>query len=225
MKKNIVIIGLGRFGLKLIESFKNLNVDILAIDSDVQAVTKASELTPNVIVCDSTNENSLIEAGLHNVDHAIVAFGQDIPNNLSKTIITTINLASMNIKHITVRIDEDRYQSVLKKIGATDFISPLQFASDSLALKVSASNFIDYFKISEEYSVVEIKIKSDFKKINLAELNTPKKFGTNIILIKRETSLFMPKANDNIEPNDVIFTFGKMNDISRLDNYLNKHNK
>jgi trk system potassium uptake protein TrkA len=225
MKKNIAIIGLGRFGLKLVECLSKLDVEIIAIDNDVKAVSKASDFTSNVVVCDSTNESSLKEAGLKNIDHAIVAFGQDLPINLSKTIITTLILSSMNIKEITVRLDDNKYQPVLKKMGATDFISPLQLASERLANKVAAINFIDYFNVSNEYNVVEIRVNSEFKSLSIAELDTPKKFDTNIILIKRINDLFMPKGTDNILPNDIIFSFGTMEGIRKLDSYLNKSRK
>ena len=82
MKKSILIIGLGRFGLNLIEFFSHLDVDIIGIDVDEDAVNKAVKKTPYVYTCDSTNEEALKEIGIDNVDIAIIALGQDNPNGV-----------------------------------------------------------------------------------------------------------------------------------------------
>ena len=58
MKKSIAVIGLGRFGLSLVESFSRLNVDIIAIDQNKESV-KSKRFVHNVYVVDSTDEEAL----------------------------------------------------------------------------------------------------------------------------------------------------------------------
>ncbi|HPV55279.1 MAG TPA: NAD-binding protein, partial [Bacilli bacterium] len=111
MKKTIAVLGLGRFGLGLVEELNKLNVDIIAIDINGASVQKAGEFVENAFICDSTNEDALREIGIENVDHAVVAFG----SNFQASLITVITLKEMGVEKITVRIDDEKYASVMQR--------------------------------------------------------------------------------------------------------------
>lgn len=59
MKKKILVIGLGRFGLSIAKTLSNMNVDILAIDNKTEPVEKASEFLQFCEVCDSSKKMCL----------------------------------------------------------------------------------------------------------------------------------------------------------------------
>ena len=217
MKKSFAVLGLGRFGLKLIEELSMHNVDIIAIDVMEENVVKASEFVSSAFVCDSTNEAALKELGVHNVDHAVIAFG----SNLQNTILTTIILKEMGIPKITVRVDDEFYVSVMKKLGATDIVSPQKIAGVRLANKIVADTFVDYFNINTEFSVAEISIESDITPLNIQELNPRNRFDVNLLLIKRDQLSLLPKASDSIMPNDHIYVFGATPKIAKLNHYVN----
>ncbi len=220
MKKNIAVIGLGRFGVNLCESLSKMKVDVIALDVDEKRVRKASQFIKNSFVCDCTSESALKELGLQNVEHAIIAFGQNESDTLVNTIVTTILLNSLGVKEITVRLDDEIYENALRKIGATNIINPMKVASDRVAIKVAATNFVDYFKINDEYNVIELMAPKNMTEISLIDLNAPKKFGANIVLIKRDEQLVTPKASDIIMPNDEIYIFGKEEAAKKLIAYL-----
>ena len=48
------------------------------------------------------------------------------------------------------------------------------------------------------------------------DLNSPKKYGVIIALIKRDGKMFMPRGNDTIKANDEVFAFGTKEDADRL---------
>ena len=113
MKKTVAIIGLSRFGLSLVESFSKLDVDVVAIDTEEEQVRKAGEFIQNAFIADSTSLESLQAAGIENVDHAIIAVGQNERKNLTTSIISVIKLKELGIKEITARADEEDYAEVL----------------------------------------------------------------------------------------------------------------
>jgi trk system potassium uptake protein TrkA len=221
MKKSFAILGLGRFGLNLVEELSHHNVDIIAVDTSEENVNKASEFISNAAICDITNETALKELGINNVDHAVIAIG----SNLQSTIIATIILKEFGIPKITVRVDDDYYFPVMKKLGATDIVSPQKLAGIRLANKIVSDTFIDYYNLSSEFCIVEISVADDIRPLNIQELNPRNRFDVNLLLIQRGKSVFSPKAPDSIEPEDQIFVFGTKQKISAFDTYINSQKK
>lgn len=218
MKKTFAVLGLGRFGLKLVEELNRHAVDIIALDMDEANVMKAGQLISNAYICDITNESALRELGIENVDHAIVALG----SNLQVTIMATIILKEFGVKKITVRVDDDYYINVMLRLGATDIVSPQKLAGVRLANKIVSDSFIDYFNISSDYCIVEIKIQEHVNPITIQELNPRNNYNVNLLLIHRGNDVFPAKASDELIPNDTIFVFGDKNSIAKFDSIINE---
>lgn len=223
MKKSIAVIGLGRFGVGLVKSLATKNVDIIAIDKCEENVSKIANVINHALICDSTNENALKQIGIKDVDHAIIAFGQNDPSTIVISIMTVIVLKNLGVKEITVRLDEPYYTDVLLKLGVNHIVSPFDLASERLALKVASNSVMDYYNVSSGYDVFEMIISDQIREMSLLDLNSPKRFKVNIILIKRGAQIFMPSSSDTVLPHDHIFAFGKKKGIMELDNFLH-HN-
>jgi len=222
MKKIIGIIGLSRFGLNLVDSFSKLNVELIAIDNNKDSVKKASEIISNVFVCDSTDEEALKASGISNVDHAIVAFGQNERNNLTASIITINKLKELGVKQITARADEEDYASILKLVGATDVVSPLGIASERVANRIALGNVVDYFNIKNDFDVFEINIPEDFEPTPITELDLRSMYGSNILLIERNNKILVPNKDSVLRPKDEIFIFGRKKDLPKVISIFNK---
>ncbi|MFA5660070.1 MAG: TrkA family potassium uptake protein [Bacilli bacterium] len=216
MRKSIAIIGLSRFGISLVEAFSELDVDLVAIDMEEEQVRKAGEFIQNAFIADSTSLESLKEAGIGNVDHAIVAIGQNERTNLTTSIISVIKLKELGVKQITARADDDDYAEVLTLVGATNIVMPLSIAAERIASKIAAGNVLDYFNVRKDYDIYEVKIAKDFKSLPIIELNGRAKYNINILLIERGKSLLIPNKETILEPGDEIFIFGKKQDVSKV---------
>ncbi len=222
MKKNIGIIGCSRFGISLIQSLSKFNdIEVLAIDNNIEAITKASSLVENVFICDSTKEEALREVGMQNVDEVIIAIGQEKPDGLVTTIITTIMLKRLGIEKITVRLDDESYMSILKTIGATAFINPLKVACEKVANTLAYENIVDYFDVAGQYTIYEIILQPNFKPLQLNQLYEESKVNMNIILIHRNKKSITPKGNDELLPNDQVYIFGEKSKINKIVNFFN----
>ncbi|MDD3191994.1 MAG: TrkA family potassium uptake protein, partial [Bacilli bacterium] len=147
----------------------------------------------------------------------IIALGTNIQNS----IITTIILKELGVSKITVRVDEDLYVNVFKKIGATDIVSPQKIAGIRLANKIVSDTFLDYFSINSDFSIVEIFVNAEAKTYNIQELNPRNRFDVNLLLIQRGKHVFSPKGTDDILPNDHIYVFGSNGKISKFDHFIN----
>ena len=213
MKKTIAVIGLGRFGLSIVKTLSTLNCDVIAVDINVDCVTKAADYIEHCVVCDATKKASLKEIGVANVDHAIVAIG----NDLQATILSTINLKELGVNHITVRIDDEEFASLMERLGATDVIIPEEASAAGLANQIMSDSLLDYYNIDQEYGVAQIKIPSDFVETTLIDMDIRNKFDVNIVGIIRNDKFFIPKGTDSVKQDDVLMICGKRNKILKVD--------
>ncbi len=60
MKKQIIVIGLGRFGVSLAANASLMGHDVLALDTDEQKVQNASGKATHTVQADATNEAVLM---------------------------------------------------------------------------------------------------------------------------------------------------------------------
>mgnify|MGYP001281084589 FL=1 len=222
MKKTIGVIGLGRFGIELVQYLSELHVELIAIDKDIEAVKQAGVFVDNVAACDITNEIQLKETGIAEADHVIIAIGQDKMENLSTAILTILRLKQLGIKEITARADKDDYIEILKKVGADHVVSPLMIAAERTASKIGAGNVVDYFNIKNDFDVYEIEVSEQFEATHITNLVIRKKFLANILLIQRNGEVLIPTSEETIYPNDHIFIFGRQKDIPKVIAYFSK---
>lgn len=216
-KKSFAVIGLGQFGISVVEELVDNGMDVIAIDMDETAVKKVSNLLPTVAVADSTDEEALKELGIRDVDAAIVAFGSHIEG----TILTTVILKEMGVKSIIVRVDDVYYSSILKKLGATEIIMPQKAAGIALANRLGNEDFKDFYKLDDKHSVVSIVINNAYVPEQIRDLATKEKYGINIVLIMRNGRSFVPGGNDSLLPNDTIYVVGSTKEIRSFREAIN----
>ncbi|MFA6755869.1 MAG: TrkA family potassium uptake protein [Bacilli bacterium] len=220
MKKIIVVIGLGRFGFGLVNAFADKDVEVIAIDREKANVAKVGYIIENAVCCDSTDIDALQEAGVGEADNAIIAIGQDTQANLATTILTAVALKKIGVKKITCRVDDPVYEELLQKLGVDSLISPFDLASESLSMRMSSDNVMDYYKVADGYNVYEFNVPKETKPITLSDLSAPSRFGVNIILVTRANKTFLPNKDYELIPDDHIFIFGKEKGIYQLESFL-----
>ncbi len=215
-KKSYAVIGLGQFGLAIVNELASLGADVIAIDRDEDSVRKAALQVPTAFVADATNEVALRELDVHHVTHAIVAYG----DNVQASILTTVILSNMNIPHIVVRIDDDYYVPIIKKLGATEIIMPQRLAGLGLANRLDDEDFLDYYSLSDNFSVVKVTVGAKFDSQSIIQIDPRNKFNVNLILLTKKKVTSIPRAADRIEPGDIVFVVGKRRELREFGDFL-----
>ena len=83
--KNILLIGLGRFGKHVAMQLNELGHEVMAVDSNEERVNKVLDYVTNAQIGDSTNSYFLNSLGISNFDVCIVAIGSNFQNSLETT--------------------------------------------------------------------------------------------------------------------------------------------
>jgi trk system potassium uptake protein TrkA len=214
MKKEFVVIGLGRFGGSIVRELVKLEADVMAIDISVERVDEYASIATQAVAADTTDESVLISLGLRNFEHVIVAIGE----NIQASILTTIMLKEIGVPKITVKAQNDYHGKVLRKIGADHVVHPERDMGIRIANNVVSSNILDYLELSEEHSIAEIKASDKLVGYTLIELDIRAKYGINIVAIKRGKNILVsPQAIEKIKLDDILIVIGSDNDIHRFE--------
>ncbi|MBN8191632.1 TrkA family potassium uptake protein [Bacillus sp. NTK074B] len=214
MKKEFVVIGLGRFGGSIVRSLTDQGMEVMAIDQDEDKVNEFSSIASHAVVADSTDESVLKSLGIRNFDHVIVAIGDDIQSS----ILTTLMLKEIGVKKITVKAQNDYHEKVLRKIGANQVVHPERDMGRRIAHNIISNNVLDYLELSDEHSIVEIVANENLSGNSLIDLDIRAQFGINIVAIKREKDIIVsPQADEQIRVGDILIVIGADTDINRFE--------
>ena len=216
-KESYAVIGLGQFGISIVNELIALGKDVLAIDNDPDQVKRISDVLPTAFVCDSTDEVALNQVEIRDAEYVVIAYG----DNLEATILTTVLLKDMGVKHLIVRVDNPQYINIIKKLGAEEIISPQQAAGIALANRIGNEDYKDFYKLDKKYSIVSIEVNSKFQPRILQEMNTKNLFGISIVLVKRGSTSFIPSGKDSILPGDNLFVVGTRKEVRAFREAMN----
>jgi trk system potassium uptake protein TrkA len=213
MKKEFVVIGLGRFGGSICRTLAQEGMEVLAIDIDEDRVHEFSNIVSQAVVADTTDENTLKDLGIRNFDHVIVAIG----DNIQASILTTLILKELGVKKVTVKALNDYHEKVLAKIGADDIVHPERDMGIRIANNMISTNVLDYLELSDEHSIVEIIASKKMDGKTLIELDVRAEFGCNVVAIKRKNQIMVsPMAMEVIQEGDILIVIGADRDIDRF---------
>lgn len=214
MKKEFVVIGLGRFGGSIVRELIEQGADVMAIDKDHERVDEFASIATQAVVADTTDESVLKSLGVRNFEQVIVAIGE----NIQASILTTLMLKEIGVKKITVKAQNDYHAKVLHKIGADKVVHPERDMGIRIAHNILSNNVLDYLELSDEHSIMEIKANEKLAGYTLIELDIRAKYGINIVAIKRGDDIIVsPQADMEIEREDILIIIGSDADINRFE--------
>lgn len=214
MKKEFVVIGLGRFGGSIVRELIEQDADVMAIDIDPERVDEFAVIATQAVVADTTDETVLKSLGIRNFEHVIVAIG----DNIQASILTTLMLKEIGVKKITVKAQNDYHAKVLHKIGADKVVHPERDMGIRIAHNMLSNNVLDYLELSDEHSIMEVKANEKLAGFTLVGLDIRAKYGINIVAIKRGKDIIVsPQADMEIEIQDILIIIGSDADINRFE--------
>lgn len=217
MRREFAVIGLGRFGGSICKELSREGMRVLAIDIDEQRINEFKNIASHAVIADSTDEQALKALGIKNMDHIIVAIG----DNIQASILTTVILSELGIEQITVKAQNDYHEKILNKIGADTVVHPERDMGRRLAHSLMSNNIIDYLELSEEHSMVEIKAGRKMIGKNLIELDIRARYGCNVVAIRRKSDMIIsPEPKLTIKVDDILVILGSDDDINRLERDL-----
>ncbi len=178
-----------------------------------ERVDEFAQIATQAVVADTTDESVIKSLGLWNFEHVIVAIGEDIQSS----ILTTLILKELGVPQITVKAQNDYHEKVLRKIGADFVVHPERDMGIRIANNMLSNNVLDYLELSDEHSIMEIRVSDRIAGRSLVDLDIRAKYDINIVGIKRgEQILISPSPTDPILIGDILLVIGADVDINRF---------
>jgi len=225
--RQIAIFGLGSFGNALARSLAKSNIEIIAVDRDKDKIEEIKDYVTVAVACDSTDEKTLKNLGLENVDLACVAIGEDVEASL----LTTILLKKLGIPAIFSRSVTSMQKEILKAIGVDRVIEIEEEMGNEIANTIIAPRILKRVTLGENHAMVEMKVPAKLVGKRIADLDLRKKNKINIVAIKRnapdidkangsrkvkEDINTVPDPQTIFDENDIIIIAGNNKDIKNL---------
>ncbi len=215
--KSVLIIGMGAFGRHLAVKMTELKNDVMIVDKDAAIIDEMSSLVTDAQIGDCTKEDVLRALGVGNFDVCFVTIGDTFQSSLEITSL----LKDLGAKYVISKASRDIQAKFLLRNGADEVVYPDRDMADKLAVCCSANNVLDYFSLTDEFSIFEIPAMQSWIGRSIVEVNIRKKYHINILLVKNGSSIMtMPRADYVFKEEDKIIVIGKADEILRLDDSI-----
>ena len=218
MKKQIVVLGLGRFGYSVAINLAKLGQEVLAVDTDELRVKQVAAEVTHAVQADATDLDALQALGIRNFDIGIVAIGADVQAN----ILATLLLKELGIPYVVAKAVNELQGRVLEKIGANRVVFPEREMGKRIAHSLISTNFMDYIELAKDYRIEELTTPDGFHGKTLRQLNLRNRWGITVIVLKRAEVgeiLLSPGAETPILPGDTMVVLGKNGDLNRWNQF------
>ena len=192
--KNILLIGLGRFGRHIALQLNKLGHEVMAVDSNEERVNKILPIVTNAQIGDSTNTEFLRSLGIGNFDVCIVTIGGNFQNSLE----TTSLLKELGAKLVVSRAERDVQEKFLLRNGADEVIYPEKQVANWAAIRYTADHVRDYIEVDEAHAIFEVEVPEGWIGKTVGELDIRRKYSINIMAIKENGKINMAVSPDTV---------------------------
>ena len=210
MKEQILVIGLGQFGMSLARTLAEKGFQVIAVDIDQKIVNEASNFVTDAICLNSIDEMSLSKLSPKDRDLIICSIGAMEPS-----ILTVALLKQMGCENIIARASETIHARILKAIGAKQIINPEFEFGKKFANKILFKN-IFYDDASEDLDLLEIPVQPFMINKSLIELQLPDKYRIIVAGVIKENKLTRPIPQEKLQDGDRLLVTGNNEDIEKL---------
>lgn len=203
--KSCIVVGMGRFGSEVARQLHKQGCEVVAMDISGDLIQQIAEDVTHAVVGDAQDKAVLKALGVSSMDYAVVAIG----DNLSASVLVTMNLKELGVKHVVCKAHDHTHRRVLEKLGADQVVIPEYDQASRLAKSLANVNVLDYIELSAEYGIVDVPAPAVWDGKNLKELNVRAELGINILAIRRQGEIHVsPGASFAICKGDIVVMLG-----------------
>lgn len=217
----IVIAGAGEVGTHLAKLLSNENQDIIIIDSDEEKLLKLESYNMLTHIGNPVSFKTLRNAGAENCDLFIAVTPFETDNVLACEIAK-----SLGAEKTVARIDNydflrEENRPFFTTRGIDDLIYPEYLAAEEMAVALKRAWVRNWFELCNgELIIIGVKIRdnADMVGMPLRDLFKMSNYA-HISAIKRNHETIIPRGDDYIRANDIVYiatTNGDMQNIRTL---------
>ncbi|HLT34583.1 MAG TPA: TrkA family potassium uptake protein [Aquaticitalea sp.] len=221
-----IIVGLGTFGASLGSKLTEQGNEVIGIDQNMDRVDNYKEKISHTIQMDATDEYTVSGLPLKDTDIVIIAIGEDQGANIMATAL----FKNYKVKRLISRAVNPLHEKVLHAIGVDEIVRPEQETAERWAKKLSLKGVVDSYELSDDYSIVEVKLPVRYEGQSLNESKIRDQYHLLILTMisKEEVSSVIGKsrkiekvhgvatATDVLHKDDILVVYGANKNIKQF---------
>lgn len=212
-KKQYLVLGLGRFGSSVARSLCEMGHEVLAVDSDADAVASVAPYVTQCVQADATDEEVLASFAPGSFDAAVVSVG----GNVQDSVMMSLLCKEQGVPFVIAKANNDLHGKLLRKIGVDRVIFPERDMGHRLARWLVMPSVLDMMELSDDHQIAEVMTPDGWVERTLVQIDVRRRYGVSVIAVRRGTQLITsPGADMKLESGDVLILIGKQQDIDSI---------
>ena len=131
-----------------------------------RAGQKQADLISNIAQLDATGERALRQAGIQEVDVAVISIGE----NIEASLLVVMLAKELGIPRIIAKAVTPLHGRILERLGVSRVIFPEREMAIRLAHSLVVPNVLDYIELSRDFGIIELPAPPDFVGKSLRQL-------------------------------------------------------
>ncbi len=196
----IAVIGLGAFGIRVIEELAEENVEVVIVDKNREMVEKYKNLVRDAYITDAITNEMIDKIVPHDVAAVVIDFGSDV----EASILLTNHLHKTGIQKIIVKAKTTEHGEILKMVGATSVVYPDHDAAQRIVPQLLSSELFSFLTVSPLFALAEVAVSVDDIGKTLAAVNFRQTYKLNVIAYRQSEE----QDFEFIDSGDFVFVEG-----------------
>ena len=211
--KSFLVIGAGKFGHFICRYLYNAGCEIMLVDESENKVSDLVEYVSSAKIGDCTRRDVLMTFGVDEFDAAIVCIPEDFQDSLQIVDL----LKEIGCPYVIAIASTEVQAKFFLKNGADKIVFPEKDMAQRLAKTISNDSVFDYFMLSDEYAMFELRAPSKWFGKTIQIIDVRKRYGVNVVAAKTpEGKLIAADANYMFNPDDHIIVLGGNDAFKKL---------
>ena len=211
--KNILIIGLGRFGKHIAMQLNQMGHEIMAVDLNEERVEKVLPFVTNAQIGDSADAEFLKSLGIGNYDICFVTIGGSFQNSLE----TTSLLKELGARLVISRAERDVHEKFLLRNGADKVVYPEKQVAKWASIRYADDHILDYMEVDASHAIFEVAIPDEWIGRSVGELDIRRRYNINILAVKKEREVSVTiSVNTVLEADSTLLVLGDYKAIQKF---------
>lgn len=209
----VIIVGLGKFGRKVLQLLSAEKHDVIAIDKDAEKVQSIVDRYDVLGLCgNGCMAENLEEAGAATADMLIAVTPSDEQN-----VLCSLIAKNLGVKSVLARVRDPEYNAqadfMREKFGIDRFFNPEKAVSEEITRIIRLPSAERIYTFADgAVEIVETKLHTGSPLIGkrLKELNTQeKKYSILISAIERSGQIIIPNGETQLLEGDIVSVCAK----------------
>ena len=211
--KNILLIGLGRFGKHIAMQLNEMGHEIMAVDINEERVNRILPFVTNAQIGDSTDASFLESLGIGNFDICFVTIGGSFQNSLE----TTSLLKELGARLVISRAERDVQEKFLLRNGADRVVYPEKQVAKWASIRYADDHILDYMEVDASHAIFEVEVPDEWLGRSVGELDIRRRYNINILAVKKEREVSVAISVDTVlEADSTLLVLGDYKAIQKF---------